>query len=121
MASGQNSTLTGTLAGQIVMEGFLNIKLKPWLRRLITRLIAIVPALFVSLYMGESGTSKLLIFSQIILSMQLSFAVIPLVIFTNNKLKMGEFVNNPFLQFLVWVISIIIVILNMYLLYKTIF
>ena len=121
LASGQNSTLTGTLAGQIVMEGFLNIKLKPWLRRLITRLIAIVPALFVSLYMGESGTSKLLIFSQIILSMQLSFAVIPLVIFTNNKLKMGEFVNKPFLQFLVWVISIIIVILNMYLLYKTIF
>lgn len=120
LASGQNSTLTGTLAGQIVMEGFLNIKLKPWLRRLITRLIAIVPALLVSLYMGESGTSKLLIFSQIILSMQLSFAVIPLIIFTNSKLKMGVFVNKPFLQFLVWVISIIILILNMYLLYKTI-
>ncbi|MBC7557021.1 MAG: Nramp family divalent metal transporter, partial [Chryseobacterium sp.] len=91
LASGQNSTLTGTLAGQIVMEGFLNIKLKPWLRRLITRLIAIVPALIIAILYGEKGTTDLLVLSQVILSMQLSFAVIPLVMFTNSKAKMGEF------------------------------
>src|SRR5690606_22635875 len=79
LASGQNSTLTGTLAGQIVMEGFLNIRLKPWLRRLITRLIAVVPALIVTILYGEKGTMDLLVLSQVILSMQLSFAVIPLV------------------------------------------
>ena len=94
LASGQNSTLTGTLAGQIVMEGFLNLKLKPWLRRLITRLIAVIPAFFVTLFYGEKGTSELLVLSQVILSMQLSFAVIPLVMFTNDKLKMGRFVNK---------------------------
>lgn len=119
LASGQNSTLTGTLAGQVVMEGFLNIKLKPWLRRLITRLIAVVPAFFVALWYGEKGTADLLVLSQVILSMQLSFAVIPLVMFTNNKEKMGEFVNKPVLKILAWGISLIIIIFNLYLLYQT--
>ncbi|TDL99499.1 MAG: divalent metal cation transporter [Flavobacteriaceae bacterium] len=119
LASGQNSTLTGTLAGQIVMEGFLNIRLKPWLRRLITRLVAVVPALVVSIMYGAEGTSKLLVLSQVILSMQLSFAVIPLVMFTSSKAKMKEFVNGPILKTVVWVISLIIVVLNLYLLYET--
>ncbi|MCG7280245.1 Nramp family divalent metal transporter [Chryseobacterium taklimakanense] len=119
LASGQNSTLTGTLAGQIVMEGFLNLKLKPWLRRLITRLIAVIPAFFVTLFYGEKGTSELLVLSQVILSMQLSFAVIPLVMFTNDKLKMGRFVNKKWFRILVWIISMIIVILNLYLLFET--
>src|SRR5260221_7483074 len=93
LASGQSSTLTGTLAGQIVMEGFLHLRLPPVLRRLITRLIAIIPAVIVTALLGENGTAQLLILSQVILSMQLSFAVIPLVMFTNDKAKMGEFVN----------------------------
>lgn len=121
LASGQNSTLTGTLAGQIVMEGFLNIKLKPWLRRLITRLIAVIPALIVAILYGEKGTTDLLVLSQVILSMQLSFAVVPLVMFTSDKAKMGEFVNRPFLKICVWIISFIIIILNVYLLYQTFF
>jgi manganese transport protein len=121
LASGQNSTLTGTLAGQIVMEGFLNIKLKPWLRRLITRLIAVIPALIVAIIYGEKGTMDLLVLSQVILSMQLSFAVIPLVMFTNEKAKMGEFANKSFLKISVWIISFIIIILNLYLLYQTFF
>ncbi|WP_441555655.1 Nramp family divalent metal transporter [Chryseobacterium sp. 2TAF14] len=121
LASGQNSTLTGTLAGQIVMEGFLNIRLKPWLRRLITRLIAVIPALIVTVIYGEQGTTDLLVLSQVILSMQLSFAVVPLVLFTNDKAKMGEFVNKPFLKICVWIISIIIIILNLYLLFQTFF
>ncbi len=121
LASGQNSTLTGTLAGQIVMEGFLNIKLKPWLRRLITRSIALVPALIVVLIYGEKGTGKLLILSQVILSMQLSFAVVPLVMFTNSKAKMGEFANKLWLQLLVWLITFIIIFLNIYLLYNAFF
>lgn len=121
LASGQNSTLTGTLAGQIVMEGFLNIKLKPWLRRLITRLIAIVPALIVAILYGEKGTTDLLVLSQVILSMQLSFAVIPLVMFTNSKAKMGEFANKLYLKIIVWFITFIILVLNIYLLYTTFF
>jgi manganese transport protein len=121
LASGQNSTLTGTLAGQIVMEGFLNIKLKPWLRRLITRLIAIVPALIVAILYGEKGTMDLLVFSQVILSMQLSFAVVPLVLFTNSKAKMGEFANKLWLKIVIWIITAIIVTLNIYLLIETIF
>ncbi len=121
LASGQNSTLTGTLAGQIVMEGFLNIRLKPWVRRLITRLIAIVPALIISIKYGERGTADLLVFSQVILSMQLSFAVVPLVMFTGSKAKMGEFVNKPWLKFVAYIISAIIIILNIYLLKETIF
>lgn len=121
LASGQNSTLTGTLAGQIVMEGFLNIRLKPWLRRLITRLIAVIPALIVTIFYGEKGTTELLVLSQVILSMQLSFAVVPLVMFTGSKLKMGEFVNNLWLKVLVWIIAAIIIILNLYLFIQTIF
>ncbi len=119
LASGQNSTLTGTLAGQIVMEGFLNIRLKPWLRRLITRMIAVIPALLVTIIYGEKGTSELLVLSQVILSMQLSFAVVPLVMFTGSKLKMGTFVNQLWLQILVWVIATIIILLNIFLLYET--
>lgn len=119
LASGQNSTLTGTLAGQIVMEGFLNIRLKPWLRRLITRLIAVIPALIVTILYGEKGTTNLLVLSQVILSMQLSFAVVPLVMFTNDKLKMGRFVNKPVLKISAWVISGIIIALNLFLLFQT--
>ncbi len=121
LASGQNSTLTGTLAGQIVMEGFLHIRLKPWLRRLITRLIAIIPAFIVTLLMGEHGTASLLVLSQVILSMQLSFAVIPLVIFTNDKTKMGSFANKKLLKIIAWTVSAIILLLNLYLLYDTFF
>ncbi|CAD7812593.1 Divalent metal cation transporter MntH [Chryseobacterium aquaeductus] len=121
LASGQNSTLTGTLAGQIVMEGFLNIRLKPWLRRLITRLIAVIPALIVTIIYGEEGTTDLLVLSQVILSMQLSFAVVPLVMFTSDKGKMGDFVNKPFLKICVWIITFVIIILNLYLLYQTFF
>ncbi len=119
LASGQNSTLTGTLAGQIVMEGFLNIRLKPWLRRLITRLIAVIPALIVTIIYGEKGTTNLLVLSQVILSMQLSFAVVPLVMFTNDQLKMGRFVNKPVLKISAWVISGIIIVLNLFLLFQT--
>jgi manganese transport protein len=121
LASGQNSTLTGTLAGQIVMEGFLNIRLKPWLRRLITRMIAIIPAVVVTLIYGEKGTGELLILSQVILSLQLSFAVIPLVMFTNDKNKMGEFVNSKWVKWLAWIVTGIIVVLNAYLLWGTFF
>jgi manganese transport protein len=112
LASGQNSTLTGTLAGQIVMEGFLNIRLRPWLRRLITRLIAIVPAVLTAAFFGTRGTAKLLLLSQVILSMQLSFAVIPLVMFTSDRRKMGEFVSSRWLQTLAWITVTIIVVLN---------
>ena len=116
LASGQNSTITGTLAGQIVMEGFLNIRLRPWLRRLITRLIAIVPAVIVSLLYGESGTARLLVLSQVILSMQLSFAVFPLVMFTSDRLKMGEFVNPVWLKVLAYFVACVIGGLNVWLL-----
>jgi manganese transport protein len=120
LASGQNSTLTGTLAGQIVMEGFLNLRIRPWLRRLITRLIAIVPAAIVSILYGESGTAQLLIFSQVILSLQLSFAVFPLVRFTSDRLKMGEFVNPRWLQFLAYLVALVIGGLNVWLLVQTV-
>ncbi len=120
LASGQNSTLTGTLAGQIVMEGFLNLRLRPWLRRLITRSIAIVPAIIVTALYGNSGVAKLLIFSQVILSVQLSFAVVPLVIFTSNKKRMGEFVNPPWLKLLAWFVAVVIAVLNATLLYYTV-
>jgi manganese transport protein len=112
LASGQNSTLTGTLAGQIVMEGFLNLRLRPWLRRLITRLIAIVPAVLVTAAYGESGTAKLLVLSQVILSLQLSFAVIPLILFTADREKMGQFVISPWLKALAWLTALIIASLN---------
>ena len=120
LASGQNSTITGTLAGQIVMEGFLEIKLKPWLRRLITRLIAIVPALIVIMIAGEKGAAGLLVLSQVILSLQLSFAIIPLLMFTNDKRKMGKFANSIFLNFLAMLITICIVGFNVYLVTITI-
>jgi len=116
LASGQNSTLTGTLAGQIVMEGFLNIRIRPWLRRLITRGIAIVPAVIVAILYGESGTAKLLVLSQVILSMQLSFAVFPLVMFTSSRAKMGEFVNARWVQVLAWLVAVVIATLNIWLL-----
>ena len=112
LASGQNSTLTGTLAGQIVMEGFLRIRLRPWLRRLITRMIAIVPAVIVTALYGASGTAKLLVMSQVILSLQLSFAVIPLVLFTSDRSKMGSFVNPRWVNVLAWTTAGIIVSLN---------
>jgi len=116
LASGQNSTLTGTLAGQIVMEGFLNIRLRPWVRRLITRGIAIIPAAVVAIAYGESGTAKLLVLSQVILSMQLSFAVFPLVKFTSQKVKMGEFANPFWLKVLAYLVAGIIATLNIWLL-----
>jgi manganese transport protein len=119
LASGQNSTLTGTLAGQIVMEGFINLRAKPWFRRLITRLIAITPAIIVTAVAGESGTARLLIFSQVVLSMQLSFAVVPLVIFTSDRKLMGEFVNPPWLKALGWATAALIAVLNVWLLWQT--
>jgi manganese transport protein len=112
LASGQNSTLTGTLAGQIVMEGFLEIRIRPWLRRLITRLLAIIPAVIVTLLYGESGTADLLVLSQVVLSLQLSFAVIPLVLFTSDRRKMGEFASPAWMKFLAWLATGIIVLVN---------
>jgi manganese transport protein len=120
LASGQNSTLTGTLAGQIVMEGFLDLKMRPWVRRLITRGIAIVPAAVVSVVSGEAGTAKLLVLSQVILSLQLSFAVIPLVQFTSDPEKMGEFVNSSLLKFSAWAVALVIAGLNIWLLFQTV-
>ena len=119
LASGQNSTLTGTLAGQIIMEGFVNIRLRPWLRRLMTRLIAIVPAVIVIGYFGEGKTTQLLVISQVILSMQLGFAVWPLMRFTGDKSKMGEFVNPVWIKILGWTTAAIIIVLNLKLLFDT--
>jgi manganese transport protein len=116
LASGQNSTLTGTLAGQIVMEGFLDVRLRPWLRRLITRGLAIVPAVIVTALYGEHGTASLLVLSQVVLSLQLSFAVVPLVQFTSSRSKMGEFVNRRWLIVVAWVATILIAGLNLWLL-----
>ena len=116
LASGQNSTLTGTLAGQVVMEGFLNIRIRPWLRRLITRGLAIVPAIAVTALWGERGTAKLLVLSQVVLSMQLSFAVVPLVMFTSDRGKMGEFANPAWVKTLSWTVAGSIAILNAWLL-----
>ena len=112
LASGQNSSITGTLAGQVVMEGFIHLKLAPWLRRLITRTIAIIPTIIVVAINGEAGTEKLLLLSQVILSLQLSFAVVPLVIFTSSRKKMGEFVNAPWLKALSWATAVLIAGLN---------
>ncbi len=117
LASGQNSTLTGTLAGQIVMEGFLNFRITPWLRRLITRGIAIVPAVLVIGIFGEGKTTELLIASQVVLSMQLGFAVWPLMRFTDEKAKMGEFVNPVWVKILGWITTGIIILLNLKLLF----
>jgi manganese transport protein len=112
LASGQNSSITGTLAGQVVMEGFVHLKVAPWLRRLITRSIAIAPTIVVVAVWGEHGTEKLLLLSQVILSLQLSFAVVPLVIFTSQKKRMGEFVNAPWLKGLAWAAAVVIAVLN---------
>ncbi len=112
LASGQNSTLTGTLAGQIVMEGFLDIRLRPWVRRLITRGIAIIPAILCVVWYGDKSLGQLLIFSQVVLSFQLAFAVIPLVLFTNDRKKMGSFANKTWLKVLAWVCALFIVVVN---------
>jgi manganese transport protein len=112
LASGQNSTLTGTLAGQIVMEGFLDIRLKPWVRRLITRAIAIIPAVLVIGIAGEGKVTSLLILSQVVLSFQLPFAVIPLIQFTGNRGKMGEFVNSRVTSVIAWLVAIAILFFN---------
>jgi manganese transport protein len=119
LCSGQNATLTGTLAGQIVMEGFVNIRIRPWLRRLITRLIAIVPAVIVVHLRGERGTGELLILSQVVLSLQLPFAVFPLVQFTSDRSKMGPFVTSRLVQVLAWTVAVVIALLNGWLLYQT--
>jgi len=119
LCSGQNATLTGTLAGQIVMEGFINLRLRPWLRRLVTRLIAIIPAIIVVMLYGERGTGPLLILSQVILSLQLPFAVFPLVMFTGDVHKMGAFVNPLWMKVLAWTVAVIIALLNVWLLYQT--
>jgi manganese transport protein len=112
LASGQNSTLTGTLAGQIVMEGFLDLRLKPWLRRLITRAIAIIPAALVIGIAGENKVTSLLILSQVILSFQLPFAVVPLIRFTGDRAKMGEFTNSPITQVIAWMVAAAILFFN---------
>jgi len=119
LASGQSSTLTATLAGQIVMEGFLQLRLPSWLRRLATRLIAIVPALIAIIFFGERSTGRLLVLSQVVLSLQLSFAVFPLVMFTSNRRLMGEFVNPMWLKILAWLVAITIGGLNVWLLLQT--
>jgi manganese transport protein len=119
LCSGQNATLTGTLAGQIVMEGFINLRIRPWLRRLVTRLIAIIPAIIVTVLYGERGTGPLLILSQVILSLQLPFAVFPLVSFTSSSAKMGPFVNPLWVKLLAWTVAVVIAALNVWLLYQT--
>jgi manganese transport protein len=117
LASGQNSTVTATLAGQIVMEGFVNLTLAPWLRRMVTRLLAIVPAVTVAILYGQAGTTKLLILSQIVLSLQLPFAVVPLVKFTSDKAMMGPFANGTTIKVAAWGVSTLIIALNMKLLW----
>ncbi|HTY83148.1 MAG TPA: Nramp family divalent metal transporter [Silvibacterium sp.] len=116
LASGQNSTITGTLAGQVVMEGFIDIRLKPWLRRLITRTLAIIPTVIITILYGSRGTGKLIILSQVILSLQLSFAVFPLVAFTSDRRRMGEFVNARWLKRLSYGVAVVIAGLNVWLL-----
>lgn len=115
LASGQNSTITGTLTGQIVMEGFVHLRVSPWLRRIITRLIAVVPAFIVTWLAGSKGTGELLIWSQVVLSLQLPFAVIPLVLFTSDKRKMGEFANGTWVKALSWFCTAVILVLNVFL------
>ena len=121
LASGQNSTITATLAGQIVMEGFLDIRLPAWLRRMVTRLLAIIPAVIVASLYGEGGTAKLLVLSQVILSLQLPFAVVPLVRFTSDRTMMGRFVNPAWLMAAAWLISAVIIALNVKLLTNFVF
>jgi manganese transport protein len=116
LCSGQNSTLTGTLAGQIVMEGFVHLRVKPWQRRLITRSLAIIPAVIVIAIMGDGGVMRLLIFSQVVLSFQLPFAIVPLVQFTADRAKMGDFVNRKWITVLAWIVAVAVIALNMLLL-----
>ena len=120
LASGQNSTITGTLAGQIVMEGFLDLRLRPWLRRLVTRLVAIVPAMVVTVQYGASGMAQLLVLSQVILSLQLPFAVIPLITFTSSRAKMGKLVSPAWLTAIAWGMAALIVLLNVKLVHDSI-
>jgi manganese transport protein len=120
LASGQSSTLTGTFAGQIVMEGFLDLRMQPWLRRLVTRSLAIIPAVLAIYVFGDSGTFRLLILSQVILSMQLPFAVIPLIRFTNDSRRMGEFANRAWVRYLAWSTAALIVALNLWLVADTV-
>ncbi len=112
LASGQNSTLTGTLAGQIVMEGFLNLRLRPWLRRLITRMLAVIPAVIVAALYGMEGVGRLMVLSQVILCLQLPFAIVPLVLFTSDRRKMGEFASPGWLRALAWATAALIIVLN---------
>jgi manganese transport protein len=121
LASGQNSTLTGTLAGQVILEGFTRFKIPAWSRRLISRLLAIIPTLIIVGHYGMSGTGQLLIFSQVVLSIQLSFAVIPLVQFTSDRVKMGVFVNGWATKLIGWALAVAIFGLNAYLVYTTVF
>ncbi len=120
IAAGQSSTITGTLAGQIVMEGYLNLRIQPWVRRIITRLIAIAPAFFTILYFGEESTGELLVFSQVVLSLQLGFAIIPLIHFVSDKSKMNEFAIGRVTKIASWSIALIIVSLNAKLVYDEI-
>jgi manganese transport protein len=117
LASGQSSTITGTLAGQIVMEGFLRIRVKPWMRRFVTRSIAIIPAMILIGAKGGENTMSLLVFSQVVLSMQLSFAIFPLLMFTSDKKRMGEFVNPTWLKIVGYAVCLVIASLNLKLLY----
>lgn len=119
LASGQNSTVTATLAGQVVMEGFLRLRMAPWLRRLVTRALAIIPAGIVAALYGESGTAKLLVLSQVVLSLQLPFAVVPLVHFTSDRAKMGNLTSPQWLKFIAWLVTALIISLNIKLLLDT--
>ena len=120
LASGQNSTLTGTLAGQVVLEGFMHLRLPPWLRRLVSRLLAVVPAVIVVAIMGDKGADELLVLSQVILSMQLGFAIWPLMRFTSDRDKMGEFANATWLKILGWLTVWVVIVLNTKLLFDTV-
>ena len=119
IASGQSSTITGTLAGQIVMEGYLHLRIQPWLRRIITRMMAIIPAFLTIMYMGQNATDQLLILSQVILSLQLGFAVVPLIHFVSDKEKMGSFAINIWIKIASWVTAYLIIALNVKLVYDT--
>ncbi|QFF99144.1 divalent metal cation transporter [Psychrobacillus glaciei] len=115
LASGQNATITGTMSGQIVMEGFIHLRISPWLRRLITRLLAVIPAFIVTWIAGSKGTGELLLWSQVVLSLALPFAVVPLVLFTSDKRKMGQFANKLPVKLLAWICTVLIIILNIFL------
>ena len=115
----KSSTLTGTFAGQIVMEGFLDLRMQPWLRRLVTRMLAIIPAVLTIYYYGDRGTFQLLILSQVILSLQLPFAVFPLVAFTSDPRKMGPFASPRWVKLLAWTVAVVIAALNAWLLFQT--